>query len=80
MGISFKMASELSINCMNARLNNTVSVDFTEYPELRRAGYSHIELANKEFNPTILEDIKDQKYNINELISNRLAQILKNTD
>lgn len=80
MGVSFTMASQLSINCMRQRYKNTVPVGLSEYPELRRAGYSHNQIANKEFNSTILEHIKDQKYIINDLILIRLAQILKNTD
>lgn len=79
-GVSFKMASELVANCMNNRYNEFFPIDLQEYPELRTAGYSHNELATKEFNPKIIENIKNQKHGINDLISMRLTQILKTTD
>jgi hypothetical protein len=80
MGVSFKMVSDLVAKCMNERYENFYPIDLQDYPELRAAGYSHVDLATKEFNPRILENIKNQKYSINDLISNRLTKILRTTD
>lgn len=78
--VSFKMVSELCMNLQNQRYDNYFPVDFQEYTELRTLGYSHADLARREFKNTILNNITSHNYPINDLITARLEKILKIKD
>ena len=81
MGITFKQISELTVSEDLKRHESSFLVDILEYTDLRSVGgYTHEEIANKEFNKQILEDISSGKYQINDKINNRLCQLLKITD
>jgi radical SAM superfamily enzyme YgiQ (UPF0313 family) len=80
MGISFKMVSELVEQEDHDHLKSHFPVNLTEYPELRALGYQHDDLARKDFNTNIIKDIINQKYPINDLISERLENIIKKAD
>jgi len=80
VGVTFKQAAELVMQDGQSYFSNNFPVDLIEYPELRFMGYSHAQLADKEFNKQIISDIKEKKYNINELIQLRLSRILSTKD
>jgi hypothetical protein len=81
MGITFKQVSDLTISEDLKRHDSSFLVDILEYTDLRSVGgYTHEEIANKDFNKQILEDISSGKYQINDKINNRLCQLLKITD
>jgi hypothetical protein len=79
-GVTFKMASDLVSSDDKNYVSKFFPVDLIEYPELRRLGYAHTDLANKSFNTTIINNIKNQNYKINNLVEERLEKIIQTTD
>jgi hypothetical protein len=79
-GVSFKMVSELVEKDDIENFQHQYPVDLIEYPELRTAGFSHADLADKSQNYKIRLDLENQTYPINDLISERLIKILKVND
>lgn len=78
--VSFKMVSKLVEENDKEYFQGHYPVDLIEYPELRTAGFTHNQLANKEENSKILDSIKNKDYPINNLITERLDNILKTSD
>jgi len=80
VGVTFKMASDLVITTMKDRYQNSFPIDLQEYPELRTSGYTHKELADRKYSRIIMARVSDNNQLINDMIANRLANILKTTD
>lgn len=80
VGVTFKSASELAMSAMKNRYNNSFPVDLQEYPELRTCGFTHEQLADKNFARLLNQDSANRNQSINHMITNRLAKILSIKD
>lgn len=80
VGVTFKQVADLVQSDDEEQFSNFYFPDLIEYPELRAAGYNHMDLADKTLNSKIVSNIVNNSYPINDLITDRLAKIISKTD
>jgi radical SAM superfamily enzyme YgiQ (UPF0313 family) len=76
MGLTLKKVREMVAKDSAEHFGNYFPVDTMEYTELRAAGYTQDQLASREFNLQILDDVHNGRYNIPNLIDSRFDKII----
>ena len=76
-GVTQQQAIELCVkDDLERQKLNVYPVDLSEYAELRSHGYTHDQLADKAFHPQIISDVRQGRYRIPELITEKFHKII----